>query len=229
MRGLIALIAVLGVVQISQAQTPQSTNSTFEVASVKVNKSGERAGSMRFLPGGQVTVTNMSLGALIRLANRLEPFQLSGGSDWLDSERYDVLAKAAANTPPQQIMGLMRGLLAERFKLVTHNETRELPVYSLVVVKTGQLGAQLRPAAIETCPPIPVGSLAGTIPDPKDPPCGVLLFGRGTATGRTVPIAQLVSRLTPTVERIVIDRTSLSGFFDLDLGFAPDQPAAPLF
>jgi len=226
MRGWISLIAVLGVVQVPQPQTPQSANSTFEVAAIKVNKSGERAGSMRFLPSGQVTVTNMTLGALIRLVYQVEPFQLSGGPGWLDSEHYDILAKAEANTAPPQIMGLMRSLLAERFKLMAHTETRELPVYDLVVAKAGQLGSQLRKAAIETCPPRPVGSLAGTLPDPKNPPCGVLMFGLGQVTGRTVPVAQLASRLTPAAGRKVINCTELNGQFDVDLEFAPDQPTA---
>jgi hypothetical protein len=72
MLGLLFLAAVL---EVPQPQTPQSSSSTFEVASVKVNKSGETAGSMRFLPSGQVTVTNMTLGALIRLLYQLQGFQ----------------------------------------------------------------------------------------------------------------------------------------------------------
>jgi uncharacterized protein (TIGR03435 family) len=127
---------------------------------------------------------------------------------------------------------MVRTLLDERFKFVAHRETRDLPVYALVMANNdGTLGPQLRRAAVQECPPRsgPMGSLAGTPPDRREPPCGSVGPGPsgGGAMGRTVPISELVRRLAPAVSRPIIDRTKLDGRFDLDLQFTPDRPAAP--
>src|SRR5206468_4423775 len=106
-------------------QQPSATASTpaFEAASIKLNKSGERAGTLRFLPGGRLEVVNMPLGQLIRVAYQLEGFQLLGGPGWLDSDHYDIVAKAEGNPGPPQMMLMVRTLLDERFKFVAHRET----------------------------------------------------------------------------------------------------------
>jgi uncharacterized protein (TIGR03435 family) len=216
-----------------QTQTAPASPA-FEVASIKPNTSGERAGAMRFLPGGRFDVVNMPLAQLIRAAYQLEDFQLSGGPGWLNSNHYDIVARAQDNASPPQTMVMVRTLLEERFKLVTHRETRDLPVYALVIARNDRaLGPRLRKAVIEECPPRAggVGSAAGSVPDFRTPPCGLVLFGPGPsgrgATGRTVPIAEFVKRLAPVVSRPIIDRTKLDGRFDLDLDFTPDQSAAP--
>jgi uncharacterized protein (TIGR03435 family) len=115
----------------------------FEVASVKTNKSGPTMMAMRTLPTS-FNVTNVLLRLLITQAYRLSGYQLVGGPSWLDSERFDILAKAPEGSGPDQTMLMLRGLLAERFKLKVHGETRETQIYALVLARNdGKLGPKL--------------------------------------------------------------------------------------
>src|ERR1700753_969218 len=108
----------------------------FEVASVK--PASPEAGGMtriRNPPGGRIEVTNMPLKELIVFAWRIQPYQIVGGPAWISSERYDVEAKAESAPKPGEMQAMLQGLLAERFQLVTHQETKELPVYALVLAR----------------------------------------------------------------------------------------------
>ncbi|HEY9465653.1 MAG TPA: TIGR03435 family protein, partial [Vicinamibacterales bacterium] len=88
----------------------------FEVASVKTNTSGPMMSAMRTVPS-EFRMTNIPLRILIVQAYRLSGYQLIGGPGWMDSERFDVVAKAPSGSPPEQTALMLRGLLAERFKL----------------------------------------------------------------------------------------------------------------
>src|SRR5687767_8867370 len=120
----------------------------FEVATVKPNKSGESGASLGPRPGGRLDGTNQTARNLIRGAFNLQPYQMIGGPDWMDSDRFDIVAKAADAdldakgmlATPQQYMLRLQSLLEDRFSMVTHWETRELPVYALVVANAGMLG-----------------------------------------------------------------------------------------
>ena len=93
----------------------------------------------------RLVATNATAALLIRFAYKLPDFQMSGGPDWLHSDRFDVIAKAAGNPPLEQMRLMLRRLLAERFKLNAHTETRELPIYALVMArKDGRIGPRLR-------------------------------------------------------------------------------------
>src|SRR3954469_24314251 len=81
----------------TQSQRSASASATFEVATLKLNKSGERGGGIRRLPGGRVTVTNMPARGLITFAYQLAQYQLIGGPSWLDNERFDITAKMEGN------------------------------------------------------------------------------------------------------------------------------------
>src|SRR2546421_7307712 len=109
----------------------------FEVATVKLNKSGERGGGIRRLPGGRVTVTNMAARGLIAFAYDLRPFQMSGGPSWLENEKFDITAKMEGNPEwtgpgddrPDPIRIAMQALFADRFKLKLHQETKDQDGY----------------------------------------------------------------------------------------------------
>lgn len=148
------------------AQAPQNAATpTFEAASVKANKDGAPFISIGMQPGGRYTATNVPLRLLIQNAYQIQPFQLLGAPGWIDTERFDIVAKAdpALIAPPPGSFGsngftsgptpvqlMLRALLAERFKLATHTETRELSIYALVVArKDGKLGPQLVPVSEE--------------------------------------------------------------------------------
>ncbi|MGH9148645.1 MAG: TIGR03435 family protein, partial [Vicinamibacterales bacterium] len=200
---------------------------TFEVASVKPNKSGEPFVRIGNQPGGRFTATNVPLRLLIRNAYQIQDFQLIGAPDWVSSDRFDIVAKAEGDVPPAApggppgpIQFMLRALLAERFNLKTHSERRELPIYALILARSdGKLGAQLRPAAVD-CAAVQAGRRGGPPPAPPQPgerlPCGIRI-GPGQLTGGSMPMSQLATLLAPFVQRVVVDRTGLTGNFDFDL------------
>ena len=133
-----------------RAQSPPDRNPSFEVASIKPNKSGDGFTTIRFGAGGRITATNISLRELLKLAYEIRDFQLSGGPNRIISERFDIEAKAEGDAPPRQLWPMVRTLAADRFKLMTHIETRELPVYALVLArKDGKLGPQLHQSEVD--------------------------------------------------------------------------------
>src|ERR1700730_10541459 len=130
------------------AQSPPiaASGPVFEAASVKPNTSGDARVILVPQPGGRLTGTNVTAAMLIRFAYDLPDFQVLGGPTWLNSDRFDVLAKAEGDPSVDQKRWMVRRLLAERFRLTAHTETRALPIYALVMARRdGRMGPQLRP------------------------------------------------------------------------------------
>ncbi len=122
---------------------------------------------------------------------------------------------------------MMRALLADRFKLAVHTESRELPIYALTLARRdGKTGSQLRPAAVDCVAMFAARGRGGPPPAPPQPgerpPCGMRL-GPGNLSGGGVTMAQLSTTLSQFVQRVVVDRTGLTGNFDIDLTWTPDQ------
>jgi len=125
---------------------------------------------------------------------------------------------------------MVRGLLAERFKLAVHKETRELPAYELVVARRdGKLGPQLRPSDVDCAALMAAGRARADGPPALPPigqrvPCSMRLFP-GNFTGGSMRMAQLAAALgrIPSINRTVVDKTGLTGTFDFDLSFTPEQ------
>jgi bla regulator protein BlaR1 len=237
MRSLMAVvvIALLNAPQLrAQSRSADASSPAFEVASVKPNKSGDGRILLGMQPGGRFTATNVPLRELIRMACGIQSFQIVGGPDWIGSERFDVLAKAEGDPPPPSVPGgppgpmlmMLRSLLAERFKLAAHNETRELPIYSMVMARPDRrLGPRLSVAQAD-CAAIAAAARRGG-PPPTPPPgerprCGMMI-GPGNISAGGVPIAQLATMLSMRVSRVVLDRTELTGNFDFTLDFTPEQ------
>ena len=132
-----------------RAQAPQADTPTFEVASVKPNKSGEGFVQLGGR-GGQFTITNAPLRLIIRNAYRLQDFQIIGGPGWLNSDRFDIVAKSDPTATQDQTQAMIKALLAERFKLKVHTESRDLPLYALHLARSdGKLGPQIKTAAVD--------------------------------------------------------------------------------
>jgi len=190
----------------------QSTSPAFEVATIKSNKSAEQGGGSRF-NGLYYIGTNVTLKRVIRLA--YGPIQeFAGGPGWIESEHYDITAKAAGNPTREQLQLMLRSLLADRFKLVVHKETRDLPAFALVLARRdGKLGPSLRRSDADCSP----GN------QEKAPPgaCGFRI-GDGALMGRGATIGRLAAELILT-GRLVVDRTGLTGAFDMDLKWTPDE------
>jgi uncharacterized protein (TIGR03435 family) len=151
--------------------------------------------------------------------------QVAGGPAWINSEGYDIDTKPAANTDPNQIWPMRQTLLADRFKLRLHRETRDLPIYDLTVAK----GGPKLPAAKEAgCVSFPPGTPPRHVPGKVD--CGYVSgpFGGFTSglfriTRRKIHIADLARELTSILDGPVLDKTGFSGEFDLNLSFTADD------
>jgi uncharacterized protein (TIGR03435 family) len=118
----------------------QGDVATFEVASIKPNRSGAANSGFRQAGPGELNATNVTLKMLIAYAYDVRDYQISGGPGWLDSERYDVLAKPEQSVEAggrEVLRSRVQALLADRFQLTLHRATKELPMFALVVGKGG--------------------------------------------------------------------------------------------
>jgi uncharacterized protein (TIGR03435 family) len=221
------------------ATTGTTLTPAFEVASVKRNVSGEQGSSIRREPGGRLTARNMPLRALITFAYQIQGFQLIGDLDWIAGDRFDIVAKAAGDPPPvmpgsgpDQLMLMMRTLLAERFNLRVYRQTREMPIYALVLVRRdGQTGSQLHVAATDCAKEAAAAQAAarsGAPPQPSQGPNAPVRCGIRMTAGRIqfggFPLSEFARSLSNQVQRIVVDRTGLTGNWDFELSYALDPP-----
>jgi uncharacterized protein (TIGR03435 family) len=187
----------------------------FEVASVKRNNSGRQdvilAGGV-----GRYRATNAPLRLLIQVAYHVKDSQIIGAPAWIDSERFDIEGKAEQDLTNDQKSGpFLQALIEERFQLVVHGETRDLPVYFLTIAKSGtKLKASLC-LRREPNKPVPLNL-------PPMSFCGNMMtdVGRVQAIGTQMP--DLANALSGMLNRKVFDRTGLAGEFDVNLRWTPD-------
>lgn len=210
----------------AQQAVPPERKPTFEVVSVKPNRSGEFGASFGVGPGGQLTVRNNTLRNMIRNAYQLQNFQIVGGPSWLDIDRFDVTAKPAnPNATRDEIRSMVQTLLADRFRLVVHRETRELPIYALVVANgDGRLGARLTRSTTD-CAALADAARRGQPPPPPangGPQCGTRNTP-GRMIAGSVTMADLARNLSNFAGRFTVDKTGLLGSYNLDLEYRPDQ------
>jgi uncharacterized protein (TIGR03435 family) len=216
----VAAVAVVAPILAQSVPIPSATEPRFEVASVK--RATEDSGKVRvgdqmwtsvglsFKPGGTFEAVNATLGSVIRLAYGLREFQTVGGPEWLNTDRFDIQARGPQGAPDSDGPRRLQSLLAERFALKVHRETRDRPSYALVLARAnGSLGPRLR----QSQGPSASGLGNGQCTPPGPPgPFNMRLCG--------VTMAQLVDRyLQMYTDRTVIDRTGLAGGFDLVLHF----------
>jgi len=207
-----------------------SAQTAFEVASVKPNPNDVPEG-ISLSPNGEIRYTGFHLKTLIAMTygTALQRFdEFIGGPSWLDTDRFDIVAKAggdisadAQGRRSDRIAAMLRTLLEDRFKVKVHTETRESPVYVLGLARRDRrLGPQLRESTIE-CPRFITGAPLPVV-DP-DRWCGIRAVG-GTITGQGVPASQIAGNLSgyPVIGRVVIDRTGLTGRYDFQIQYAPN-------
>lgn len=245
-----ALIALSGAsgTRVHAQGAAGSARVVFEVASVKPNKSGEPRVMIRTDPGGRFNAVNVPLRVLIRNAYGIsEDSRIVGAPGWIDSERFDIVAKPPDGTTaliPGSAIGpmnlMLQHLLEERFRLSAHRESRELPIYVLKRAGgPGTLGPRLRRTDVD-CAKIladlypPPGGGRTPAPQPPVEPGQAPICGSSGGPGRIVAqgmtMARLASNLASRVSRVVVDNTGLEGDFDLDVEWTPDrfQGAGPL-
>ncbi len=257
---LISLISATAIIVVLNAQDPVPY-----VASVKKNAGGFGA-QMRIGPG-MISANGVPVRLLMRQAyGQLQDFQLVGGPPWINSDRFDIEAKIEGGGPmsPQIIQSVLQQILEERFALKVHRESRELPIYALMLARSdGRLGPNLKPTSDECAtmmtqrgrgagrdgrggpPPDGRGGVAvgrggpppdgrggpgraGGPPDFDAPPvCGQRGggFGRMRAGGTTM--ADFATMISGTAQRVVVDKTGLTGYYDIALTYTPAGDQLP--
>ncbi len=219
---------VIGIFLLAAVVSSQSA-ATFEVASIRPSSEqiNQASAGMR-VAGAQVHLTGMSLKDYVGIAYGVKPQQIAG-PDWLGQQRFDLAATIPAGSSVAQVPQMMRALLAERFQMTMHRETREFPVYVLGVAKGG---ARFQPS------PAPV---AKPETDEKPPAVNVAASGAGNGVavdlggGSTfalgnnrlevhrMTMASFAETLTRFVDRAVLDQTGMVGVYDVVLNIPPDD------
>lgn len=216
-------------VLVSLAAFSQGNPPAFEVASIK-QAAPQAPGRMMVRMGGdpgRVDYANVSLKDVLARAYNMKRFQVNGPS-WLDSERYDITAKVPDGVKPEQIPAMLQVLLAERFKMATHKETKEQPVYALVIGKSGPKLTKSEEgnegAAPKAAISLPDG---GRGPAPK----GAMMMSMGGPGGNArmqangVTLARFSEMLSNMLDRPVLDMTELKGNYDIALDVSMEDLA----
>jgi uncharacterized protein (TIGR03435 family) len=190
---------------------------------------------------GRLRAPFSTLRDLMQAAYGVEPHQILGGPGWIDSDRFEVMATLPQGATITDAQVMLRALLADRFGLVARHEKRELPV--LFLDAPGKLGPDISVAGTDCKAMKSPAGLPVPPPPPPPPPdagpvtvlntplgiagskCGNIVFN-GFFSMRAVPLVSFVTSLSRQSRRAIIDRTKLTGVYDIDLYFLPD--AGPL-
>jgi uncharacterized protein (TIGR03435 family) len=234
-RSVLAAIAAFAFLSAPRLRAqPQGTTATaspsFEVAAIKPNRSATPNRFFQFSDPSRFRTTNIPVKDMIGFAYHVQPFQISGGPGWIESQGYDIeakvddtVAKDLQKLPPEQRMDqfrlMLRSLLADRFKLKMSRETKELPIFALVVAKGGP---KLTPSAIT-----PAQHAGANGPGGERGPS--IMMSLGELRGRGMPIhtlAEVLARQPEVGGRLVLDQTGIKGTYDFTLHWAAQGPRA---
>lgn len=194
----------------TQAQLKADPAPAFEVATVRPVDPQPKDGRFFTMQGvNRFVAKNYTLKLLIAAAYDLNPKAITGGPAWLDSAKFDISAVTPGETRPtrDQQMAMLKGLLADRFRLTFHREQKELAIYTLSVAKTGPKLKESGKTATD------VSSVISTVyPD------HILMPARNASMADFVAVLQRA-----VLDRPVVDRTALSGRYDFDLAWTPSE------
>jgi uncharacterized protein (TIGR03435 family) len=230
----LALPILSGIVNATQSQAESQAQNTpaaalvYDVASIKPNKSADDRTKLIYSPDG-LTGTNVTVQMLVRLGYGIQDNQISGAPTWFNSETYNIDAKMDSSVAHEMRemsedqrkfarQRMLEALLAERFKLTAHRETKDLPVYALVIAKNGPKLLKAKPGdayadGFKGIDGLPAG------------PHNMVLRGRGEFKAQAQPISALARALSHALGRPVLDKTGLTGEYDIALQWAPESQA----
>jgi uncharacterized protein (TIGR03435 family) len=226
----------------------------FEVASVKVAEPPQgqmvggggmvfrTAGGCRKPDPGMVNCTGATMKQLLIQAYDVKSYQIQGPA-WIDSERYDLMAKIPEGVTADQVPAMLQALLAERFKVALHKETRSLPAYELTVAKGGIKMKEVDQAEVDAAKAAAAERAArgpGALPPPPPPgggpgrggpmPIGAISISMSSSGARTLrgkmTVAQLCNMLVNQLARPIFDSTDLKGTYEIDLTYLSDDSDA---
>lgn len=202
------------------AQTATTARPEFAVTSVKPNHTGccttWGAGNRAGGGGGK----NVTLKELMAFAYRLQQFQISGGPRWIGSDRFDIEGKTdGPNLDFEQVRLMLQSLFEDRFKLKVHRETKEGPVYALVLAKGG--------AKIKLSRDQSPDDVDGPAPPGAGPNHGAIRIGAGNLVGNAVTLSWFATMLSQRLDRLIVDKTNLTGRYDIRLQWTPNAGEYP--
>lgn len=220
----------------AQSPTQNSTASAltleYEIASIKPNKSiTYNRPIMNYTADGFIA-TGVPLIMFIQSAYGIfDTDRISGAPAWINSERFDIDAKMDSSivdalknlSPADRTLArqhMLQSLLAERFKLIIHRDTKELPAYTLVIAKNGSKLQEGKPGDTYANGYRDGGGRGG--------PGTIQLKGRGALVAQGAPIANLAGMLSWLLGHNVVDRTGLSGKYDFTLQWTPEEGESPM-
>ncbi|HEY6343337.1 MAG TPA: TIGR03435 family protein [Bryobacteraceae bacterium] len=194
----------------------------FDAASIRANHSRRVGFDGLKISHGSFRTVNVTPETLMEGAYRLPKARIAGGPAWFSSDRFDITAKGNDNSADSQVRLMLQSLLADRFGLVVHRETRTVPIYELVLAKSG---SKLRKVKDGACTSQPSAD-RGVIDLMQAIPCGEAATAKGpqgqVVWGRSVSASVLADMLSDLTERPVIDRTGLGGQFEVQLLWSPE-------
>jgi uncharacterized protein (TIGR03435 family) len=228
---IVLILAVASSTAFTQVPAGVVSGRTFEVASVKPNNSGEARLSFGG-PAGRYEIFNAPLRTIVRVAHQVQDYQIVEAPSWIATERFDILAATPAVMPAERAE-MLRNLLADRFNLRAHIERREMPIFEMVLTRSdGRLGPSARATDVN-CAERAAGRNGGALPPAPSagvrldrPLCGLMLRP-GVLIAGGMTMGEFARELAPQVNRFVLDRTGITGFFDFDVQFTPEQIAPP--
>jgi uncharacterized protein (TIGR03435 family) len=203
-----ALILSSGV-GLAQPPAARSTLDAFEVATIKPTAPDWKSGRFIRMQGAQFVARNHTVKTLIAAAYNLSPRAISGGPPWVESDHYDIFAKPPGSIRPNfdEQTSMLRKLLADRFKLTFHRESKVLSIYTLTIAKNGP---KLGEGTVSPDGPQPLAIVIS--------PQGVWLPARNATIGEFASVMQRAA-----LDRPIVDKTGLSGRYDFKLAWTPDE------
>jgi uncharacterized protein (TIGR03435 family) len=225
--GVLTLVALL--VAVGYGMYAQSdARPAFQAASIKREVGSAGLMMVQPEPGGVLRAKNAPLILLIQNAYRVQAFQVMGGPSWINTEGYNIEAKPDAPADRERVWKMLQTLLADRFQLALHRETRDVPGYALTAVNAAKLPAPKADGCVPVAPDVPIPP-----PRPGSPgPCGRLWIQMSpnglNVTGGRIGMPELVRILGVVTGKPVLDRTEMGSEFDVKLSFTPDEVAMGL-
>jgi len=211
----------------SQQQT--ATAPSFDVISIKPDTSGGMGIRLNIAPGGTFRAEGVPLKLLMQEAYDVKESQIIGAPAWFNTDKYNIEAKSDEATAAEmtkldpdkrkdKMMLMIRSLLVERCKMTVHQDTKEMSILSMVVAKNG-------PKLKASAPP---DMSASPAPSPNGPFQGIRMR-RGDLTGNAVSLSLLANTLSRQLGRTVVDNTGLTGVYDFELKWTPDENEGQMF
>jgi uncharacterized protein (TIGR03435 family) len=207
--------------RLALAQPQTAARPEFEVASIKPIKGDCRVSVAMGVGYGSAVERCVTLKMLITVAYQLQSFQISGGPGWIDSDRYDVDAKAEdSKSGPDKSRLMLQTLLADRFKLTLRREMKQSPVYELVLAKGGP---KIKLSSDQDSPEVNGPPQPGAGPNR-----GAIRIGAGSLIGNAATLALFTKILSQRLDRPIVDKTNLTGRYDIQLTWTPGVGESPL-